>query len=307
MRDLGNSGWNGDVALRDAINRGYVIGPRMQVSTRALAAAGGQFGALQPAAQSLVEQEYAVISTPDDARRAVRQAFYDGANLIKVIVNTDARVVSLEEMKVIVEEAHRVNKRVAAHAIGDTATRIAAEAGVNSIEHAYTVPDAVLKMMAEKGIFLVATDYPAEFYVGIGGGETLTPAQRAERLKGATGFAKGNADRLTRATKMGVRVAFGSDEYYDVPGYTRGQASLLTLQAYQEAGMLPIDVIRTATINAADLMGVGARLGQIAPGMLADIIAVAGDPLKDVKDLRKMRFVMKDGNVIPLPALNVTP
>ncbi|MEP7002829.1 MAG: amidohydrolase family protein, partial [bacterium] len=122
VRDLGNSGWNGDVALRDAINKGYVVGPRMQVSTRALSAAGGQFGELQPAAQALVEQEYAVVSTPDEARRAVRQAFYDGADLIKVIVNTGSRVVSLEEMKAIVEEARRVGKRVAAHAIGDTAT-----------------------------------------------------------------------------------------------------------------------------------------------------------------------------------------
>lgn len=274
----------------------------MQVSTRALSAAGGQFGPLQPAAQLLVEQEYAVVSTPDEARRAVRQAFYDGANLIKVIVNTDARVVSLEEMKAIVEEAHRVNKRVAAHAIGDSATRIAAEAGVNSIEHAYSVPDAVLKMMADKNIFLVATDYPAEFYVDAGDDASLSPEQRAERIKGASGFVKSNAERLMRAVRFGVRVAFGSDEYYNVPGYTRGQASLLTLQAYQEAGMPPLEVLRAATINSAELMGVGNRIGSLEAGRLADIIAVEGNPLDDVKALRKIRFVMKDGVVVPLPA-----
>ena len=165
VRDLGNSGWNGDVALRDAINAGWVVGPRIVASTRALAAAGGQFGGLAPEAQSLVQQEYVVISGVEEARKAVRQAFYDGADVIKVIVNTGPRVVSLEEMKVIVEEARRVGKRVAAHAIGDLATRVAAEAGVNSIEHAYVVPDDVLKMMAEKGIYLVATDYPADAYV----------------------------------------------------------------------------------------------------------------------------------------------
>ncbi|MEP6730312.1 MAG: amidohydrolase family protein [bacterium] len=301
VRDVGNSGWNGDVALRDAIDRGYVVGPRMQVSTRALSAAGGQFGPLQPAAQALIEQEYAVVSTPEEARRAVRQAFYDGADLIKVIVNTGPRVVSLDEMKAIVEEAHRVGKRVAAHAIGDTATRIAAEAGVNSIEHAYTVPDAVLKLMADKGIFLVATDYPAEFYVDAGNEPNMPAAQRAERLKGAAGFVKSSAERLTRATRMGVKVAFGSDEYYNVPGYTRGQASLLTLQAYQNAGMPPMDVLRTATINAAELMGVSAKTGSIEVGKLADIIGVEGDPSKDVKALRDTRFVMKDGKVVPLP------
>ena len=145
VRDLGNSGFGGDVALRDAINAGWVVGPRIRASTRALSAAGGQFGPLQPETQKLIEQEYAVISTVDEARRAVRQAFYDGADLIKVIVNTGPRVVSLDEMKAIVEEAHRVNRTVAAHAIGDTATRIAAEAGVTSIEHAYTVPDDVLQ------------------------------------------------------------------------------------------------------------------------------------------------------------------
>jgi imidazolonepropionase-like amidohydrolase len=297
VRDVGNSGWNGDVALRDAINAGWVQGPRIVASTRALSAAGGQFGRLQAAAQQLVEQEYAVVSTPDEARRATKQAFYDGADVIKVIVNTGPRVVSLDEMRAIVDEAHRVGKRVAAHAIGDTATLIAAEAGVSSIEHAYTVPDTVLKLMAKKGIFLVATDYPAEFYVG-GLGGSVTPEERAQRLRGAQAFARSNAERLLRATRMGVRVAFGSDEYYDAPGYTRGQASLLTLQAYQEAGMPPLEVLRAATINSADLLGLGDRVGSIEVGKLADIIAVDGDPLHDVKDLRKTRFVMKAGVVI---------
>jgi len=145
VRDVGNSGVNGDVALRNAINRGWVSGPRILACTRALSAAGGQFGHLQHAAQGLVEQEYVPIATVDEARQAVQQAFYDGADCIKVIVNTGTRVVSLEEMKAIVEEAHRVHKKVAAHAIGNDATRIAAVAGVDSIEHAYVVPDDVLQ------------------------------------------------------------------------------------------------------------------------------------------------------------------
>ena len=158
VRDVGNSGWNGDVALRDAIRLNWVVGPRLFASTRALSAAGGQFGNVSAEMQKILEQEYVVISGVEEARRAVRQAFYDGADCIKVIVNTGPRVVSLEELKVIVEEAHRVNRKVSAHAIGDAATRVAAEAGVDSIEHAYTIPDDALKLMAAKKIFLVPTD-----------------------------------------------------------------------------------------------------------------------------------------------------
>jgi imidazolonepropionase-like amidohydrolase len=295
VRDLGNSGWNGDVALRDAINAGWVVGPRIVASTRALAAAGGQFGGLAPEAQSLVQQEYVVISGVEEARRAVRQALYDGADVIKVIVNTGPRIVSLDEMKVIVEEAKRVGKRVAAHAIGDLATRIAAEAGASSIEHAYVVPDDVLKMMADKGIYLVATDYPAEAYVdGFGDGVE----DRKVSLERARMFESRSRERLQRAVKAGVKLAFGSDEYYNMHGRTRGQASLLTLEAYQSDGLAPLEVIRTATVNAADLLGLGFRIGTIEQGKSADLIAVDGDPLKDVRELAKVKFVMKSGQVI---------
>jgi len=296
VRDLGNSGINGDVALRDAIRAGWVVGPRMVVSTRALAAAGGQFGHITAEAQQLVAQEYVTISGVEEARRAVRQALYDGADCIKVIVNTESRVVSLEEMKVIVEEAHRVGKTVAAHAIGDQATRIAAEAGVNSIEHAYSIPDDVLKLMAKKTIFLVPTDYPAEFYVGISPAPAgVSPEQY---LAGARRFAGANHTRLARAVKAGVRIAAGSDEYYQVPGKTRGQASLQMFRAYAAAGMSPLEIIRAATLNAAELLGMKDQLGALEPNLYADLIAVAGDPLADITALEQVRFVMKGGKVI---------
>ena len=298
VRDLGNSGLNGDVALRDAINNGWVVGPRIVAATRALSAAGGQFGGLAPEAQSLIAQEYVVISGVEEARRAVRQAFYDGADVIKVIVNTGPRVVSFDELKVIVEEAHRVGKRVAAHATNDQATRIAADAGVNSIEHAYEISDETLRAMHDKGIYLVPTDYPAEFYVEALGASGITAEQRAERMRGAQGFVKSSADRLMRAVKLGVKVAYGSDEYYDAPGQSRGASSLLTLQAYQQAGMPAIDVIRAATLGSADLLGLANRIGAIEVGKAGDIIAVPGDPLRDVAELEHVRFVMKGGQVI---------
>ncbi|HZS60639.1 MAG TPA: amidohydrolase family protein [Gemmatimonadaceae bacterium] len=298
VRDVGNSGWGGDVALRDAIADGWVTGPRIIASTRALTAAGGQFGTLAPEAQGLIQNEYVVVSGVEEARKAVRQAFYDGADLIKVIVNTGPRVVSLDELKVIVEEAHRVGKRVAAHATSDSATRIAALAGVNSVEHGYTISDDALRMMAEKGIYLVPTDYPAAFYVDALSPSGMRPAEHDREMAAARGFETRSHERLARAMKLGVKIAFGSDEYYDVPGHTRGQASLLPLEAYHDAGMSPLEVIRAATVNAADLVGWGDRLGAVEAGKRADIIAVEGDPLKDVRALEHARFVMKDGVVI---------
>jgi imidazolonepropionase-like amidohydrolase len=297
VRDVGNSGWNGDVALRDAINAGWVTGPRIVASTRALSAAGGQFGDVSAVTQKIIEQEYVIISGVEEARRAVRQAFYDGADCIKVIVNTGPRVVSLEEMKVIVEEAHRVNKKVAAHAIGDMATRIAAEAGVDSIEHAYTIPDDVLKIMAEKKIFLVPTDYPAEFYLETFG-PNVTPEQRKQQEAGVKMFVAGSRNRVQRAIKAGVRIAAGSDEYYQIPGKTRGQSSLLMFRAYADDGMSPLEIIRAATVNAAELLGWQNRIGAVEANKFADIIAVEGDPLKDIRELEQVKFVMKGGKVI---------
>jgi imidazolonepropionase-like amidohydrolase len=295
VRDLGNSGRNGDVALRDAINAGWVSGPRMLVSTRALSAAGGQFGQLAAEAQHLIDEEYAVISGVEEARKAVRQAFYDGADLIKVIVNTGPRVLSLEEMKVIVEEAHRVGKKVAAHAIGDLATRVSADAGVDSIEHAYSIPDDALKTMGEKKIFLVPTDPELEDNdKRLMELMHLTP-ERLTAMKQQQSTAM--KSRVDRALKAGVRIAAGSDMYYDNPTWGRGVSSLTVLDAYARYGMAPIDVIRTATTNAADLLG-RSTVGAVAPGKLADMIAVDGDPLADVSVLRKVRWVMKDGVVV---------
>jgi imidazolonepropionase-like amidohydrolase len=299
VRDVGNSGVNGDVALRRAIQRGWVPGPRMVTSTRALAAQGGQFGTLTPAAQELIEEEYVTVRGPESARQAVRQALYDGAGCIKVIVNGSPANVTLDEMKAIVDEAHTAGVKVAAHAIGDKATRIAAEAGVDSIEHAYVVPDDVLKTMAEKHIFLVPTDGTLKTFEDMTfGTREPSDSERAERKKEYAPFVTQEQERLRRAIKLGVPIAAGSDMYYSIPRMTRGQASLLVYEAYAEAGMTPMEIIHAATRNAAELLDMQDRIGTLEGGKLADIIGVPGDPLKDIRALEHVKFVMKGGTVV---------
>jgi imidazolonepropionase-like amidohydrolase len=299
VRDVGNSGVNGDVALRRAIDRGWVPGPRMVTSTRALAAQGGQFGPLTPEAQNIIEQEYATIRGPESARQAVRQAMYDGATCIKVIVNGTPANVTLEEMKAIVEEAHISGAKVAAHAIGDKATRIAAEAGADSIEHAYVVPDDVLKMMAEKHLYLVPTDGTLKTFLDMSiGTREASEGERNKLGKEFAGFVRAEQERLRRAKKMGVPIAAGSDMYLTMPGMTRGQASLLVYEAYTEAGLTPWEIIHAATRDAAELLGMQDRVGTLEAGKLADMIAVPGNPLQDVKALEHAKFVMKGGAVV---------
>jgi imidazolonepropionase-like amidohydrolase len=270
VRDLGNSSINADIALRDAINNGYVIGPRMFVSTRALAPVGGQFQSVTPEAQQLFSQEYVQISGVEEARKAVRQAIYDGADCIKVIANSGSLRLSLEEMKVIVEEAKQANLPVAVHATnGDGPAMTAVLAGVSSIEHGYTISESVLNLMAQKSIFLVPTDVP--------------------------GVAKYQA-RIKRALKAGVRIAIGSDIYYEFPEKTRGQVCAGMYKTYIESGMTNIEVLRAATLNPADLIG-NNSIGALEVGRFADIIAVKGNPMNDISVLQQVVFVMKNGKV----------
>ena len=202
-------------------------------------------------------------------------------------------------MKAIVDEAHTAGMKVAAHAIGDKATRIAAEAGADSIEHAYTVPDDVLRMMAQQRIFLVPTDGTVEtFEQMVFGTRTASAEERARLAKSMTPYVQGNISRLQRAIKAGVPIAYGSDMYLSMPHQTRGQASLATFDAYAAAGMTAMQIIRAATSSAAELLGMQDRLGSLDAGKFADMIAVPGDPLKEVTALQHARFVMKGGIVV---------
>jgi imidazolonepropionase-like amidohydrolase len=297
VRDLGNSGRGGDLALRDAINAGWVSGPRIVASSRALSPAGGQFAsAIQPAVHALVDEEYVEVNGADDARRAVRNAFAEGADCIKVIVEVGAVQLNADELRAIVTEAHSVHRKVAAHAASADGTLRAAEAGVDSIEHGYWASDEGLRLMAQKGIALVPTDFTVEGYMKMN--PSTDPSTEAKRRQRYESFVKDNATRLGRARELGVKIAAGSDTYYQFGELTRGEASKYMFLAYHAAGLSPLEIIRAATVNAADLLGLKGRVGVVKPDAFADLIGVVGDPTKDITVLQRVQFVMKGGVIV---------
>ncbi len=300
VRDLGDGTQNSDVMLRDGINAGRITGPRMLVATKKLTPTNGQhLRQIDIVDKELIQREYLLVGNVADARRGVQEAARLGADVIKVIVDDGPLVLTLEEMKAIIAEAHRAGLKVAAHAHIMESVKVAVEAGADSIEHAYRISDESLRMMREKGIFLVPTDTTQEAVAELLM-KTLPPfkEQRPELemyVKEQVEFAP---ERLRRALKMGVRLAAGSDLAWKWPGRTRGEQSLLIFDAYARAGMPPVEMIRAATINAAEMLGWQDRIGTIETGRYADLIAVTGDPLGDAAALQHIKFVMKGGVVI---------
>ncbi len=296
VRDLGNSGRYADVALKRAVKKGWVVGPAMLVSGRALAPAGGQFVAVAPGHEGVVDQEYAIVSSPDTARAAVREAFAAGADLVKVIVDHGpGRMLSAAELNAIVAVAHENGRKVAAHVLTAKAADLAVAAGVDSLEHAYDLPDATLKEMAKKKIYLVPTDYPESFY------EAFAPAG-SEHDTVVAMFKKFHArsmERLTRARKAGVPIAFGSDGYTITELDHRGREAALVFRAYAEAGMPPLEVIRAATSNAAALLGLPDGSATLDKGSVADLVVVRGDPTRDVGALEAVELTVSRGRVVP--------
>ena len=298
VRNLGHSGIDGDAALRDAINAGRVPGPRILASGRKLIALDSYLQSLNPAvAQSIVEQEFLPIDSPDRARQAVQQNVFYNVDLIKVTVGDG---ISPLELMAVVEEAHREHLKVAVHAIDTASIQTAIDAGADSIEHGNQVTDEQLKQMHDKGIFfdLTPTFYGSFFTKITEPSIVKSPAFRSANAH-ADDRARQRYDSLVpRVLKSGVKFAAGSDMCWFYPGKTRGQASAATLVHLRAAGMPPLDVIRAITVNAAEMLGWQDRIGSVEPGKFADLVAVAGDPIADINELERVRFVMKDGQVV---------
>jgi imidazolonepropionase-like amidohydrolase len=300
VRNVGHSGVNGDAALRDAINEGLVPGPRVQAACRKLTPVGGQVVELRSEnAAAIIAEEFLTVGNVEEARRAVRQALADGADVIKVVVDDNNRILNSDEMRAIVEETHRVKIKVAAHATTQAGVQAAIDGGVDSIEHAEEATEDQFKAMRDKGIFLDPTLLTAQSLRDIYLKSLyFSPEETTKFEKEIKAFIDLSKAKLQRALKAGVKIAAGSDMWMRYPGKKRGEATTVMFEAMVDAGLPQVETIRAATINAAELLGWQDRAGSVEAGKFADLIAVVGDPLKDITELKRVRFVMKGGEVV---------
>jgi imidazolonepropionase-like amidohydrolase len=286
VRDVGNAGNYVDVDLQRAINEGLVPGPTMVVAGRIIAPFGGQYRT-RAEKRFLDNPEYLFADTADEIRKAVRENVYYGANVIKVVADGQKYSYSAEDLKLFVSEAKRAGVKVAVHCQTKACEHDAAEAGVASIEHAWSLVDAdVTELMKRNGVVLVSTDFTEKVLAGFGWDEAGAKRIHAARVA-----------RLKRAYEAGVTIAFGTDVMVDLEGETRGTLAVGYVDSFVEAGVPAKAVLQIMTVNAARLLGVEKERGAIAPGMYADLIATRGNPLEDVRALKRVTFVMKNGRV----------
>jgi imidazolonepropionase-like amidohydrolase len=285
-----------DVDLQKAIDRGWIDGPRIVPAGHAISPTGGHldptmFQALAPHVLPLTVEE-GIANGISEVRKAVRYQIKYGAQLIKVCASggvmshtgpAGAQQYSNEELRAIADEAHRAGLKVAAHAHGDDGIRAAIDAGIDCIEHGSLASDETLDLMVERGTFLVATTYLAD-------GMDVSRAAPELQAKAAEVFPRARAT-ISKAIDRGVRVACGTD----APAIPHGR-NARELIALVDRGMTPLQAIRAATTVSAELIAVDDR-ARLEPGLLADVIAVPGDPLSDITATEQVRFVMKGGVV----------
>jgi imidazolonepropionase-like amidohydrolase len=300
VRNLGlmvkTGGYLLDVALARAIDRGWIEGPRIVPAGHAITPLGGHldptmFHRLAPGVMPLSVEE-GIANGISEVRKAVRYQIKHGAGVIKISASggvmsystaAGAQQYSDEELRAIVDEAHRAGLKVAAHAHGDAGIRACIQAGVDCIEHGSLASDETIQMMVDHGTFLVATSYLAD-------GLDVSRAAPELQAKAAEVFPRAK-ETLRKAIARNVKIACGTD----APAIPHGQ-NAKELWALVDRGMTPMQALRAATVTSAELIGVDDR-GRLAPGLLADIIAVPGDPTEDITTTQDVRFVMKDGRV----------
>jgi imidazolonepropionase-like amidohydrolase len=299
IRDVGNEGATlTDVALRDAINRGVVPGPRILASIQPVTATGAyQMVGYNPYI-TLPSSSYEADGEVE-IRKQVRRLVKLGADLIKIYIEsaekkqatkdslTGVMTYTLEELKAVVDEAHRAQLKVAAHTYSDSAARLAIEAGVSSIEHGLYLSQKTFDLMAQKGIYYVPTLLVYELWRD---GKVFGEISDETRKKLDVTI-RSHTETFERALKSKVKIAFGTDTF-SLLGTNPRELTLMVRD-----GMAPIDALRSATSTAAELLGLGKSIGTLEPGKLADIIGVPGDPTAAISAMEHVAFVMKDGKI----------
>ena len=289
-----------DVALRNSINKGVIVGPRMLVATKGIGATGGHFDSTSGFRDFLFgrEPDYTdgIADGADEIRKAVRFEVKNGADVIKAAVSggglslvdeVDTPQFTPAEMAALVDESHRLRKKVAVHCHGDQVAREAIEAGVDSIEHGSFMKPETLTMMKRKGTFLTPTLMATEWIMNKLA--NYPPALQAK----AKAAAAARSDMFRNAVKMGVRISFGTDAAVFPHGQNAKEFKLMV-----DLGMNPIEALKSATGNDAELLGIGQKVGTLEKGKLADVIAVPGDPTADITATEHVSFVMKEGKII---------
>ena len=289
-----------DVALRNSINKGVIVGPRMLVATFGIGATGGHFDPTSGFRDMLFGREpgfsEGIADGPDAIRQAVRFEVKNGADVIKAAVSggvlsladeVDTPQLTPAEMAALVDETHRLRKKVAVHCHGDQAAKEAIEAGVDSIEHGSFMKPETLTLMKNKGTYLTPTLMATEWIMGKI--DNYPPALQAKAK--AAGAAR--SDMFRNAVKMGVKISFGTDAAVFPHGQNAKEFKLMV-----DLGMQPIDALKAATGNAADLFGIAQKTGTLEKGKLADVIVMPGDPTADITTTERVSFVMKEGKII---------
>lgn len=285
VRDVGNNGNYADTALRNAIENGIVPGPTMINAGRIIAPFGGQYY-LRPDRVELGNPEYLFADTRDEMLKAIRENIHFGALVIKIVVDDQKYIYSPEDIKYIVEQAKLAGLKVAAHCMTEQGARNAILGGVASIEHGFRMSDEALEMAKKAGVVLVGTDFTVKASISLGLDE-----------KTAQWFHDIFLDRLKRAYKIGVTMAYGTDTFAYVKGETRGTMAISYIDSFTEAKIPNKDILKIMTTNAADLLGVEKQRGAIKVGLYADIIATEENPLDNINTLKNVSFVMKNGSV----------
>ena len=287
LKDIGNDANYAMIDVRKAIEAGYFVGPTLITSGKIIAAFGGQSSGFSPEQGEFWQYEYIDADTPDEIRKAVRRNIYYGANTIKLVADNGIFFYTEDEIKAAVTETHNAGLTISIHVYGGQAATNVINAGPESIEHGFELSDEQLKLMKEKGIFLVGTDFPEEHLKAMGSSDAKAKKTANQVI-----------DRLKRAHKIGVKMAFGTDVILDLPGMTRGQMALDYLKVWQAAEIPAAKILKCMTTNAAELLAVQKERGAIAPGQFADIIATPENPLENIETLKKVHFVLKEGSVI---------
>jgi imidazolonepropionase-like amidohydrolase len=290
VRDLGADQYM-DIAMRDLINHGEMIGPRMFVCGYGLTVTSTPYKpGLNPPAGGIADGVPEVL-------RSVRQQIAAGADVVKLYASTGTdddvtgfQTYSYDEIKAAVDAAHQFGKKIAIHSYGPDGARDAVRAGTDSLEHATDMDDATIQEMARRGTFYVPTIDHNRYYIDNGDKIGYAPGYK-EKLQA---FIPRNLETARKAFKAGVKFAMGSDAIYTMFGENTRE-----LGWFVKAGMTPEQALRTATTNAAELLGKSNELGAVAPGYFADLVAVEGDPLSNIDTaIKSVRWVMKSGQVV---------